>query len=94
MAKRSFYIAAYDISHPRRLARALRILKGYAIGGQKSVFECFLTEAEHRRLLQEIAQVIDPEEDRFFLIRPHPRGPVYTLGMAVAPEDPKYFYQG
>ncbi len=43
MSTRKLYIAAYDISNPRRLRQALKILKGYACGRQKSVFECYLT---------------------------------------------------
>jgi CRISPR-associated protein Cas2 len=86
------YLAAYDVSDPKRLQQALHVLRGYAIGGQKSVFECFLGEAEKRALLAEVATVLDLEEDRFFLVRLDPRSKVQTLGIAVRPVDPSYFY--
>jgi len=35
--QRILYLVAYDISHPRRLARALKTVRAYATGGQKSV---------------------------------------------------------
>lgn len=35
LMQRILYLVAYDISHPRRLARALRIVRAYATGGQK-----------------------------------------------------------
>lgn len=94
MTTRPLYIAAYDVSDDERLRDALRVLRNYATGGQKSVFECFLSEAEKRSLLADIAVVLDPEQDRFFLIRLDPRMRVRTLGTAVPPADPSYFYVG
>lgn len=94
MANRRLYVAAYDISAPRRLRAALEILKAYATGGQKSVFECFLTEGERKALLAEISEVIERGEDSFLLVRLDPRSRVRTLGIAVPPEDPPFFYFG
>ncbi|MGB9611114.1 MAG: CRISPR-associated endonuclease Cas2 [Bryobacteraceae bacterium] len=94
MPDRSLYLAAYDISDPGRLRRALHVMKQYASGGQKSVFECFLTEAEKQRLIGEMREVIDAREDRFFLIPIEMRSPVKTLGIAVPPEDPPFYYAG
>ena len=73
MSTRKLYIAAYDISNPRRLRQALKILKGYACGRQKSVFECYLTPAEYWRLIKEMRALLDETEDRFLLIRHDPR---------------------
>lgn len=93
MAERELWIAAYDVRDPRRLRLALRVLKAYSTGGQRSVFECFLTEAERRRLLAEIQEVLAPE-DSFLLVMLDPRSPVRTLGIGVAPADPPFFYIG
>jgi CRISPR-associated protein Cas2 len=38
MPKRMLYLAAYDVTDPDRLQATLQVLKGYACGGQKSVF--------------------------------------------------------
>lgn len=92
--ERDLYIAAYDIRSPRRLRMALKIVKGYATGGQKSMFECFLTPVERRQLLDDLRKVIEPRDDRFLLIRLDPRSRVQTLGIAVEPEDPPFFYHG
>jgi len=92
--KRDLYIAAYDVSDDARLRDALRVLKGYASGRQKSVFECFLTEAEKRVLVAEVEAVLDRDEDRFFLVRLEPRGTVHTLGKAVRPLDLAWYYVG
>jgi len=94
MKHRDLYLAAYDIADAVRLRRALFLVKGYATGGQKSVYECFLTEAEKGRLLDRLDDILEDEEDRFALIRLDPRGTVHALGIAVAPEDPPFFYYG
>jgi CRISPR-associated protein Cas2 len=94
ISKRSLFIAAYDIRSPDRLREALHVMRGYSCGGQKSVFECFLTDAEKRDLLAEIESVMDASEDRFLLMRLDPRSRVRTLGIAVEPADPDFFYVG
>lgn len=49
---RHLYLAAYDIRDNRCRAGALKLLRGFATGGQKSVHEIWLTEAEKRRVLE------------------------------------------
>lgn len=94
MSTRRLYIAAYDIADARRLRAALKVLKGYACGRQKSVFECYLTPAEYWRLVGEMRDLIDPSEDRFLIIRHDPALTARVLGKAVAPADPDWFYVG
>jgi CRISPR-associated protein Cas2 len=92
MSSRNLYLAAYDVAHPRRLRAALALVKGYSTGGQKSVHECFLTEGEKARLLHDMAQVLEEDEDSFLLLRLDPRARVVTLGKALEPVDEPYFY--
>ena len=54
----------------------------------------FLTPAERDTLVRDMGALIDPGSDRFLLLRLDPRSRVYTLGKAVAPADPDYFYVG
>ncbi len=94
MKHRDLYLAAYDIGDATRLRRVLFLVKGCATGGQKSVYECFLTEAEKRRLLDRMDEILEDEEDRFCLIHLDPRATVHAMGIAIAPEDPPFFYYG
>jgi CRISPR-associated protein Cas2 len=94
MAQRRLYLAAYDISDPARLRRALEAIKGHASGGQRSVFECFLDEAERRELLADMQGLLDLREDRFMLLPLARAADVRTLGIAVKPVDPDYYYVG
>ena len=92
--KRRLYLAAYDISSASRLRAALYLLKGFASGRQKSVFECFLTNAERRELIEIMNGIIDPIEDRFLLLPLASADGIKTLGKGVAPVDQSYFYIG
>lgn len=94
MSQRRLYLAAYDVRNPRRLRRACRVLKDYACGGQKSAFECFLTEAERRRMIQRVRSEIDLDEDRFLVVPLRPTGAVRCLGTAVPARDPGFVYIG
>lgn len=94
MPQRDLHLAAYDIVEPRRLSAALKLARAYATGGQKSVHELFLTPAERVKLVADMRALLDLETDRFLLIRLDPRSRVHTLGRAVVPADPDYFYVG
>lgn len=94
MTQRDLYLAAYDISLPHRLIAALKLTRAYATGGQKSVHELFLTPAERLALVEDMSILIDLDTDRFLLLKLDPRSRVHTLGKAVAPADPDYFYIG
>jgi len=94
MTQRQLYLAAYDISCNRRLRKALYVLRNYASGGQKSVFECFLTRSEKSILLKDITLVINLEEDRFILIRLTGAQHIHALGKAVIPQDGSFYYVG
>lgn len=94
MPARALYLAAYDVADACRLRHALNAVKNYATGGQKSVYECFLTDVERNALLAEVRDILDRSEDRFLLVRLDPRSRVSTLGIAVKPADPDFFYVG
>lgn len=92
MTTRQLHLACYDVASPRRLARALKLARRYATGGQKSVHELYLTDAERDTLVQDMRQLLDLSTDRFLLLRLDPRSRVHTLGRAVQPADPDFFY--
>lgn len=94
MSTRALYLVAYDIRHPRRLAKALKVVKAYATGGQKSVHECFLSPREKVELRQELGRVIRRSEDSVVFVRLDPRARPRTLGIAVPPRDEAFFYIG
>jgi CRISPR-associated protein Cas2 len=92
METRSLYLAAYDVADPRRLHKALDLVKGYSTGGQKSVHECFLTAGERATLISDMTTVLVEQDDSFLLLRLDPRARVVTLGRAIEPLDIPYFH--
>jgi CRISPR-associated protein Cas2 len=91
---RTLYLVAYDISDPRRLARALKVVRAYATGGQKSVHECWLLPGELVALKRELDGVIDHRDDSVLFVRLDPRMKPRTLGIARPPADPAFFFVG
>lgn len=92
--ERSLYIIAYDITEPVRLNRVRYFLKGYSTGGQKSVYECFLTEGELKFVISNLKRLIFDEQDRVHIFRLDGRSRTHTLGIAIQPKDPQFFYFG
>lgn len=91
---RDLYLIAYDVCDHRRLARVHHFLKGYSTGGQKSVYECFLTQSDVARVERALRGLIDDCEDRVYVLGMDGRSKTHTLGVAVQPRDPAYFYFG
>lgn len=91
---RRLYLIAYDICEPRRLNRVRDVLKAYSTGGQKSVYECWLSPAELEDVIQMLRGLIEPSEDRVHIARMDGRSEPHTLGIAVPPTDPAFFYFG
>jgi CRISPR-associated protein Cas2 len=94
MNSRELYLAAYDVAAPGRLAATLKLVRGFATGGQKSVHEIWLGAAEKAQLLEAVTAILDATEDRFLLLRLDPRATVMTLGLGKEPADPNFFYLG
>jgi CRISPR-associated protein Cas2 len=91
---RTLYLIAYDITDEKRLNRVRDFLKGYSTGGQKSVYECFLTDGEFNYVKSKLQDMIDEERDRVHIFIMDGRSRTHTLGIAIQPKDPEYFYIG
>jgi CRISPR-associated protein Cas2 len=91
---RTLYLVAYDVRDDKRLSRMRYFLKGYSTGGQKSVYECFLTDGELRHVLKRCAELIKSDEDRVHVFTMDGRSRTHALGIGVQPKDPIYFYVG
>ena len=62
------YLIAYDIADDRRLHRIAKLMEGYGVRVQKSIFESALSETELKELKWRTLQLLDPVEDgvKFF----------------------------
>lgn len=91
---RTLYIIAYDITSDKRLNRVRYFLKGYSTGGQKSVYECFLSDGELKYVTSKLRRLILDAEDRVHIFQMDGRSKPHVLGIALQPKDPEYFYIG
>lgn len=57
-------IVAYDITHPRRLARVASVCEDFGVRVQKSVFECWLDHERMERMLARLEAELDPATDQ------------------------------
>lgn len=62
MAKR-WHLVAYDIRDAKRLRRAAKVLKGYGIRIQYSIFACKVSDRDRERLRWELGKELDDEDD-------------------------------
>ncbi len=62
--KEMLTILAYDISDPKRLAKAAKICEDYGVRVQYSIFECCLDQEAFNDLWLKLLEVIDEDEDR------------------------------
>jgi CRISPR-associated protein Cas2 len=92
--ERTLYLVAYDITSDKRLTQVREFLKGYSTGGQKSAYECFLTDGELRYMERTMDRLIQHDEDRVHIFQMDGRSRTHALGIAVQPKDPAYFYIG
>ncbi len=92
--ERTLYIIAYDIVDDKRLNRVRYFLKGYSTGGQKSVYECFLTDGELKFVISNLKRLVLDIEDRVHIFQLDGRSKTHVLGIALQPKDPSYFYIG
>lgn len=69
MSSRKRYIISYDVIDPKRLYRTRKIVRSYAIAGQKSFYECWLTETEFKEFQYKLRRVIENQEDYLFIFQ-------------------------
>lgn len=91
---RSLYVIAYDVTDQYRLAQVREFLKGYSTGGQKSVYECFLTAGELKDVVACLGVLIDHSEDRLHVFSLDGRSRTHALGIALQPNDPEFLFIG
>ncbi len=78
-----FYLVCYDVVKDARRNRVAKLLKGYGLRVQKSVFECLLSDDQLELLRTRIDRTLEPEEDqvRFYPMSEHTRRKVLVMGM-------------
>ena len=89
---RHLFLAAYDVTDDTRLRNALKLTRGFAVGGQRSVHECLLSPGERDDLLTALDFSLSLDVDRFLLLHLDPRSQIFVLGRALRPPLPTTLY--
>ncbi|MBE9033034.1 CRISPR-associated endonuclease Cas2 [filamentous cyanobacterium LEGE 11480] len=78
-----FYLVCYDVVDNNRRNRIAKLLKGYGLRVQKSVFECMLNDDQLQMVQKRLHKYLQPEEDqvRFYPMSGHTRRKVMILGV-------------
>ncbi|MCS6911010.1 MAG: CRISPR-associated endonuclease Cas2 [Anaerolineales bacterium] len=63
MPTKQFWVIVYDISDDRRRTRLHTALLDYGTPVQYSVFECWVTAEQFRKLQARVRQIIRPRKD-------------------------------
>ena len=77
------YLVCYDIGDDRCRYQVAKLLKGYGLRVQKSVFECALDERQYDFLQKKLTKYVKRQEDqlRFYPLPERSRQQVKILGM-------------
>lgn len=65
---RNTHIVTYDISDPKRLRLVFKLMKGWGLHVQYSVFQCELDPAEVSELQSALEELIDGEVDQVLFV--------------------------
>lgn len=62
------YLVCYDICEPRRLRQVAKVLQGYGVRLQYSVFECRLSGVQLAEVRRELATILEVGEDQVLFV--------------------------
>ena len=77
------YVISYDIESDRTRRKLAKLLEGYGVRIQCSVFECNLTDKRFQKLYKEIFQLTSGKSDgsvRFYSICKNCEDKIVTIG--------------
>ena len=94
MIKRKLWLVAYDVSNPKRLSNALKIVTDYSCGGQKSCHEAWLSETEARELESRLTKKLNNEKDKWAMFPLGFQPKTYLGGIASIISDHKSIFIG
>ena len=77
-----FYLICYDVVKDKRRNKVAKLLEGYGLRVQKSVFECMLNEKQYAMITRKLNKYLNEDEDqlRFYPMSGHTRRKVVILG--------------
>jgi len=83
-----FFVVAYDIADPKRLAKIAKTMENYGVRVQKSVFECILDEKQYLEMKQKVERIMNFNLDavRYYFICQRCQGRIELSGLGLIHE--------
>jgi CRISPR-associated protein Cas2 len=79
MSSQIRYLVSYDICHPKRLRQVARVLEGFGVRLQYSVFECPLDDLRLAHLKSSLHSILNHDEDQVLFVSLGPSASDATL---------------
>jgi CRISPR-associated protein Cas2 len=76
---RTRYLVSYDISSPKRLRKVARVMEGFGVRLQYSVFECPLDALRLAKLKSDLQDLLNHDEDQVLFVSLGPSSSDATL---------------
>jgi CRISPR-associated protein Cas2 len=65
---RTRYLVSYDICNPKRLRRVAKVMEGFGVRLQLSVFECPLDEMRLAQVKASLSPILNHDEDQVLFV--------------------------
>ncbi len=93
MNNRKFYLVCYDIKDNKRRTNVFKKMRNYGTRVQFSVFECIIDEKMLEKMIKEMLEIINEDEDsiRIYNIPESYKKFIKILGVGEVVRDEKYF---
>lgn len=91
-----FTIISYDVVDDKRRTKVMKLLKGYGVRVQYSVFECDITAVQLSGVERELRGIIDMNTDsvRCYLLDAEAVRRIKIVGIGRVTTDPGYYLVG
>lgn len=88
-----YWVVSYDIPDDKRRTKVAKILEGYGLRAQYSVFECEIDAEQCAQLEERLRRVIEPREDdvRFYPLNRADLKRVRVLGLGQLYRSSSYY---
>jgi CRISPR-associated protein Cas2 len=86
-------LVVYDVADSKRRTRLANLLEGYGRRVQESVFECFLSLSEVKKLFEQVKRRVNASEDnvRFYWIPSDALPKALTIGSCLPSPPPSVY---
>ena len=88
--RKHLVLIIYDISDNRKRAKMAKMLEGFGVRVQKSAFESIMKQSEYKRLLKQVEELINEQNDYLRIYRLSGNTEIKTWGKIGKTEEEEF----